>query len=111
MTMNDEELKRRFHELRARDAKRAPRFDALASPRPRRLSPLVLLAPALAAAAGFVLWCGVSRNQAAPVAVEAPPPPPPIRMQAPAALPLDFLLETTPIRVQLDSDPTEGLTP
>jgi hypothetical protein len=112
--MNDEDLKQRFRELRARDAKNAPSFDALTAQRPRRVSPLVLLAPTLAAAAMLIVWCGAARTASAPspVAFDSPPPPPAAAPSpAPAALPLDFLLETTPIHVSLDSDPTEGLVP
>jgi hypothetical protein len=107
--MNDDDLQQRFRELRARDTKNAPSFEALTARRPRRVSPLILLAPTLAAAAVLIVWCGSTRTASAPppVAVDSPPP----RAQAPAPLPLDFLLETTPIRVSLDSDPTEGLAP
>lgn len=115
--LNEERLARRFRELRARDAKEAPSFEALTAKRPRRVSPLVVLAPMLAAAAVLVVWCGTMQNASKPAAVafDSPPmasvapeihPPP-----APTALPLDFLLETTPIRVSLDSDLTEGLAP
>lgn len=102
--MNDEELRRRFRELKALDAKRAPSFDKLTAKRPRRIPKLVVLTPVLAAAAGIIVWCGGSMNakQAAPIALDVPPPAATIRVGAPAALPLDFLLETTPIRVHLD---------
>jgi hypothetical protein len=110
--MNDDDLKQRFRELKARDAKNAPSFDALTAKRPRRVSPLILLAPTLAAAAVLVVWCGAARKASAPppVAFDSPPPTP-TQAHAPAPLPLDFLLETTPIHVSLDSDPTEGLVP
>ena len=102
--MNDEQLKRRFRELKALDAKRAPTFEKLTAKRPRRIPKLVVLTPVLAAAAGIIVWCGgsMSAKQASPIAIDAPPPARTIRVGAPAALPLDFLLETTPIRVQLD---------
>lgn len=108
--MNEDDLKRRFRELRARDARHAPRFEELTSPRPRRRSPLVVILPLVAAAAVLVMWCGATTTmRSAPAsAVAVAPPPKPIRAQAPAALPLDFLLETTPISVHLDS---EGLLP
>ena len=108
--MNDEDLKRRFRELGARDAKNAPSFEALTAKRPRRVSPLVVLAPTLAAAAVLVIWCGSVRTASAPPS-SSPSPRLEAKVEAPAALPLDFLLEATPIRVRLDSDPTEGLVP
>lgn len=123
MNMNDDELKTRFRELRREDAKTTPSFEKLTRVRPRRWSPLVVLAPALAAAAGLLLWCGVASvtTSSAPVAVAPARPPPPSpqgqvassrrHAGAPAALPLDFLLETTPIHVRFDADPTEGLRP
>lgn len=117
--MNDEDLKRRFRELRARDAEKAPSFESLTARRPaRRTSPLVVLAPMFAAAAVLLVWCGTTRTASKPsaVAFDSPPPPTPlVKTNAPAALPLDFLLETTPIHVSLappgDSDPTQGLVP
>lgn len=115
--MNDDELKKRFRELRAREAARAPSFEKLTAQRPWRVPPMVVIAPALMMAAGFVLWCGVAQDAPAraprgPLAVDTPSlRRPPARASAPAALPLDFLLESTPITVHLDSDPTEGLLP
>ena len=109
--MNDEELKQRFRELRARDARHAPSFDRLTAKRPRRVSPLFVVTPVLAAAAALLLYCGsmpTAKRAASPVAAYEPPPPPPVRAQAPSPLPLDFLLETSPITVRLDS---EGLLP
>ena len=109
--MNDDELKQRFRELRARDARHAPSFEKLTAKRPRRVSPLFVVTPVFAAAAALLLYCGTTttakRAPASAVAYE-PPPPPSVHAQAPAPLPLDFLLETSPISVHLDS---EGLLP
>ncbi|MFO0736886.1 MAG: hypothetical protein U0270_13455 [Labilithrix sp.] len=115
--MNDDELEKRFRELRARDTACAPSFEKLTAQRPWRVSPMVVIAPALMMAAGVVLWCGVAQNAPASAPsgslAEGVPSPrrPPARASTPAALPLDFLLESTPITVHLDSDPTEGLLP
>ena len=38
-------------------------------------------------------------------------PLPPIRVEAASELPLDFLLDRTPISVSLDADPLRGLNP
>lgn len=111
--MNDDELKRRFGELKARDAGGAPPFEALIAKRPRRKTPLfVVMAPVVAAAAAFLLWCGTSltvRSKVASAPVAAVQAPPSIRVQAAAELPLDFLLEQAPITVNLDADPLRGM--
>ncbi|HVH42046.1 MAG TPA: hypothetical protein VM925_06870 [Labilithrix sp.] len=108
--IDDDELRRRFAELRRKDAKNLPPFEALTARRARaRVRVLVAVVPLVAAAAVFVLWCNVAERSssmvAAPVAVPRPRP------QAPAALPLDFLLESAPASVHLDADPIEGLRP
>lgn len=113
--MNEEELRRRFSELRREDARQAPPFDARTRPRAR---PRVvqLIAPALAAAALVLLWFGRRPEARAPAPTVAVAPLPPSSALAPtrvagrvAALPLDFLLEAAPARVRLDADPIEGL--
>jgi len=108
--MDEDELRGRFRELRAHDAKRAPRFDALTAKRPARSVRLLFTAaPLVAVAAVLLLWCGTQNHAAAPVA-SAPRPPKP-RLHAAAALPLDFLLENAPVSVRLDANPIEGLRP
>ncbi|MBX3225820.1 MAG: hypothetical protein KIT84_30415 [Labilithrix sp.] len=110
--MNDEELRRRFAELKRADAERAPPFRTTRPP--SRVNLLYAAIPALAAAAVLIVWCGAQTTASAPPATAlapAPSPPPPPRVETAAALPLDFLLETAPTRVRLDADPIEGLRP
>lgn len=111
--MNDDDLRRRFGELRQEDAKQMPPFAQLTARRPRRRVHVLFAAvPVIAAAAVFIVWCGTAttmRSAPAPVAVQPVP-----RVRRPpvaAALPLDFLLEAAPSRVRLDVDSIEGLRP
>lgn len=107
--MNDDDLRRRFTELRREDAKDAPPFEQLTRRRPAgRLRVLFAAVPVIAAAAVLVVWCGPAARRSAPVAVQ----PPRARVHhAAAALPLDFLLESAPARVRLDIDPTQEFRP
>lgn len=82
---DDDKLRRAFASLRERDARRAPPFDALAKKGPprRATSPWAIAAaaaPALAAAAVLVMWCGTARMSANAPTAAAPP-----AAQAPAA--------------------------
>lgn len=77
----DEELRRRFGELRARDARKAPPFETLArAGKPKRTrSPWAVVAavtPLAAAAAVLVLWCSTQKMSANAPSAAAPPPPP-----------------------------------
>lgn len=109
--MNDDELKKRFGELKRQDAKNAPPFERLVAKRPRAPIPLfVKVVPVFAAAAAFLLWCGSAtmrskESASAPVSAAAPT----IRVEAAAQLPLDFLLDSAPITVNLDADPLRGM--
>lgn len=116
--MNDEDLRKRFGELKRADAAGAPAFDELVArrPRPRKKAPLfVAFAPVLAAAAVFLLWCGTRMNAEKRVASTAPVsaarPVMPIRVEAATELPLDFLLDDAPVTVHLDADPLRGMKP
>lgn len=113
--MNDDDLKKRFAELKRGDAANAPPFDALIAKRPRARIPLVVkVMPVFAAAAVFLLWCGatsMSRKEMAAAPAGAVTRPPHIQLQAAAALPLDFLLDNAPVTVNLDADPLRGLKP
>lgn len=112
--MNDDDLRRRFGELRKEDAKNAPPFPQLIARRPRPpVSVLVAVVPVVAAAAVFVVWCGASTTMRSPSAAPVAAAPRIIIRPAPAAaaLPLDFLLESAPSRVRLDADALEGLRP
>jgi hypothetical protein len=105
--MNDDELKKRFGELKRHDAKRAPTFEAtLAAKRPQsigaRVRPLLAVVPIVAAAAVFVFWCGTANKASAP-APTAVARAPRVRVQAQAAMPTDFLLDTAPVAVRLDT--------
>ena len=114
--MNDDDLEKRFRELKRHDARRAPTFEATIAKRPAsrtgaRVRPLFAVVPIVAAAAVFIVWCGTSMNKAS-----APPPPvaavaraPRIHVQARAAMPTDFLLDTAPVSVSFDT--SSGLLP
>jgi hypothetical protein len=111
--MKDDDLRKRFSELKRSDAQNAPPFEKLVAKRPRARVPMfVAIAPVVAAAAVVLLWCGASiteRKAEAPMAAARPMPP--IQVQAAAELPLDFLLDNAPVTVNLDADPLRGLKP
>lgn len=110
--IDDDELGRRFAELRKLDAERAPEMEALVRAPRRRVSVLRVIGaamPALAAAAALLVWCTRPPSAEAPTAAVAPmsnaapalagelaggqassAPAPAAR---PEPLPLDFLLD------------------
>jgi hypothetical protein len=113
--MNDDELKKRFDELKRHDARRAPTFEAtIAKKRPQsigaRIRPLFAVVPIVAAAACLVFWCGTANKASAP-APTAVIRPPRIRVQAQAAMPTDFLLDTAATMTVVRLDTSSGLLP
>jgi hypothetical protein len=103
----EDDLAAEFAKLRDADGGKVPRFEAMWRPRPKRLSPWWIAAPAaavpvLAAAAAVILWVARPQNEAAPAAGAV----------APAALqamvldpePLDFLLDSPSLGATPDFD-------
>ncbi len=109
--MDDDDLRQRFRELRARDARKAPPFDRVTRRRPTsRLRLLVAVVPVVAAAAGLIVWCGATKTASAPPMSASATPKIKVQ-QTQSVLPLDFLLVSTPISAHLDADPLQGLRP
>ncbi len=108
--MNDDELRKRFGELKKSDARRAPAFEKLVAKRPKSRAPLfIALSPFVAAAAVFLLWCGASVTERKVAMAPRSAAAPRIHVRAAAELPLDFLLDSAPMSVNLDADPLRGL--
>jgi hypothetical protein len=117
--MNDDELRRRFADVKRADKKLTPEFDSMWRA-DRRVAERkargrwLFVVPALAAAAMFVVWCGTKSTfpgapapqAAAPAATAAPTYVGKVTLD-PA--PLDFLLDAPAVRATgLDSTSLDG---
>jgi hypothetical protein len=134
-TIDDDELRKRFAELKRHDARKAPDFAKMMdmdAPRPKKRSPwrVVVGVASLAAAAMVVVWCGAqsmmqsdSSSASAPVVAAAPTPTKAAGGEdrekdnkiathsAPDPMPLDFLLEMPSSRgvtTSIGSNPIKG---